>query len=87
MSKVIAEEESDARNITSDAHNLYMNNFSQSPVTTNKQGENANAILTSGRINNSDTMAKTLKYWQSMTMDIIINMKMTQKSIRKATQR
>ena len=38
-----------------------MDNFYQSPVTTNTQGDNVNAILTSERINTSDDLAKTLK--------------------------
>ena len=61
MNKVIAEEEVDERYITLDAHNLTMNTFCQSPVTTNTQGKNANAILTSEIINNLDALAETLK--------------------------
>ena len=38
-----------------------MDNFCQSPVTTNTQGENANEILTSERMNNLDALAETLK--------------------------
>ena len=38
-----------------------MDNFCQSHVTTNAQGENANAILTSERQNNSDVRVETLK--------------------------
>ena len=38
-----------------------MDTFCQSPITTNTQGENTNAILTSERINNSDALEETLK--------------------------
>ena len=38
-----------------------MDNFYQSPVRTNIQVENANAILTSERQNNSDMLAEMLK--------------------------
>ena len=61
ISKVIIEKEADERDITSDCHNVTMDNFFQYPVTTNTQGENANAISTSERVNNSDVLAKTLK--------------------------
>ena len=53
-----------------DANNVIMNNFCQSPVTTNKQGDNANAILTSERRTNSDELAKTLK---GLMIDSTIN--------------
>ena len=52
MHKVIAEEESDALNITSDAHNITADNFYHTPVMPNTQGENENTILTSERLNN-----------------------------------
>ena len=38
-----------------------MDTFYQSPVTPNTQGENANAILTSEKINNSNPLVETLK--------------------------
>ena len=38
-----------------------MDTFSQSLVTPNSQVKNANAIMTSERINDSDAMAETLK--------------------------
>ena len=47
MYKVIAEEESDAHNITLDAQNITAGTFSQ---TSNTQRENANAILTSEKL-------------------------------------
>ena len=59
--KVIAEEEVDARNINLDVHNVTADNFCQTPVTPNTQGENENAILTIERLNNSDVLAESLK--------------------------
>ena len=59
MHKVIAEEESDAHNITPDAQNLTADNFSQ---TYNTQIDNANAILTSEKTDKLYGMAETLKY-------------------------
>ena len=44
-----------------EAHNVTADNFCQTPVTPNKQRENANTILTSNRLNNSDALAETLK--------------------------
>ena len=38
-----------------------MDTFCQSPITTNTQGENSNAILMSEVINNLDALAETLK--------------------------
>ena len=38
-----------------------MNNFCQTTVTPNTQGENENAILTSERLNNLDALAGRLK--------------------------
>ena len=61
INKVIEEEEADERNITLDAHNVTMDTLCPPPVTTNTQGENANAILTSERINNLDALGKTLR--------------------------
>ena len=49
------------RKIISDANNVTMYTFYQSPVTTDSQGENENAILTSERRNNLDVLAKMLK--------------------------
>ena len=37
-----------------------MDNFFQSPVTINTQGDNANTILISERINNSGALVETL---------------------------
>ena len=59
--KVIAEEETDGRNINLDAHNVTADNLRQTLVTPNMQGDNKNAILTSKRLNNSDALAETLK--------------------------
>ena len=59
--KFIAEEELDARNITSYAHSVTMNNFCLTPITPNTQGDNKNAILTSERLNNSNAQEEMLK--------------------------
>ena len=61
ISKVITEKKVDECNITLDSHNVNMDDVCQYPVTTNTQEENANTILTSERINNSDVLAETLK--------------------------
>ena len=61
MHKVIAEEESDALNITLDAHNITADTFFQTPATPNTQVDNINKIFTSERLNNSDALAKMLK--------------------------
>ena len=53
--------EAEERNIILDANDVTMDSFCQSPVTTNTQEENANAILTSERLNNLDVLAETLK--------------------------
>ena len=60
--KVIAETESEERNIILDYHNITMDNFCQYPGTTNTQGKNANTILTSERLNNLDALVETLKW-------------------------
>ena len=57
----MSETEAEERNIISDSNNMTMDTVCQSPVTTNKQGENANAILTSERLKNSDALAEMLK--------------------------
>ena len=44
-----------------DSHNVTADTFCQAPVTPNTQGENANEILTSERLNNLDALAETLK--------------------------
>ena len=44
-----------------DAHNITMDTFCQSPITTYTQGENAKAVLTSEIINDADTLAEMLK--------------------------
>ena len=51
---VIVEEEAEANNVTADT-------FCQTTKTPNIQGENANDILKSERINNLDALAETLK--------------------------
>ena len=66
----MAETEAEARNIILDANNVTMNDLCQSPVTTNIQGENENAILTNERLNNSDALEETLK---GSTLDSTIN--------------
>ena len=70
ISIVMVEEEAEERNIIPDANNVTIDTLCQSPVTTNTQGENANAILTSERRNNSDALAETIK---GLTIDLIIN--------------
>ena len=55
---VIEEEEADAHNMTSDAHNVTLVTFSQ---TSNAQRENANVILTSEKLDKSNDLVKTLK--------------------------
>ena len=52
--RFIAEEEADAQNITSDAHNVTVYNFSQAYKT---QRENENTILTSEKLDKSDALA------------------------------
>ena len=47
-----------------------MDTLCQSPVTTNTQGENANAIFTSERKNTLNMLAETLK---GLTLDSTIN--------------
>ena len=59
--KVIAKEEVNASNITLDAHNVSTDNFCQTPITPNTQGDNEKMILESERLNNPDAMAETLK--------------------------
>ena len=56
--KVIDEEELDAHYIILDAHNVTVDNFSQ---TSNTQRENSNAILTSEKLDKSDALAEMLK--------------------------
>ena len=60
ISTVMSETEAEERSIITDANNVNMDTFCQSPVTNNKQRENSNAILTSERRNNSDVLAETL---------------------------
>ena len=69
-STVISEMEAEESKIILDTNNVTMDNFCQSPVTANTQGENANIILTSDRINNLDALAETLK---GQTLDSTIN--------------
>ena len=47
--------------ITPDAHNINVDTLCQTPVPSNTQGENKNAILTSLRLNHSGFPAETLK--------------------------
>ena len=70
-----------------EAHNITMDNFYQYPVTPNTQGENENAILTSGRLNNSDTLAKTLKVLTINYAGYYNPDKIMQKAILQAVQR
>ena len=44
-----------------EAHNATMDTFFHPPITSNTQGENANAILTSEILNNSGALVETLK--------------------------
>ena len=44
ISKFIADTEEEERNIISDANNVTMDTFCQSPFTNNTHGDNANAI-------------------------------------------
>ena len=43
------------------AHNITVDTFSQTPVTSNTQGENKRTILTSEKRNKLDILAETLK--------------------------
>ena len=56
--RVIADEEEDAHNITSDAHNVNVDTLSQ---VSNTQRDNENMILTSEKQDKSDALAETLK--------------------------
>ena len=47
-----------------------MDNFYQSPVTTNTQGDNSKVILTSERLNNLDALSETLKV---LTLDSTVD--------------
>ena len=47
-----------------------MDTYCQFPVTTNTQGDNANAIFTSKRRNTLDMLVETLK---GLTLDLTIN--------------
>ena len=58
MHKVISEEESDSHKITSDAHNVTADTFSQ---TSNTQRDNANAILTSEKLDKLGALTELLK--------------------------
>ena len=66
----MAEIEDGECNMIFDANIVTMDNFCQSPVTTNTQGENANVVFTSERRNISDVLAETLK---GLTLDSTIN--------------
>ena len=61
ISKGIAKQETEKRDIILDAHNITMDILCQSPVRNNRQGENANAIITSERINKLDALEEPLK--------------------------
>ena len=61
ISKVMVETEAQERNIIPDVHNVTMDILCQYPVTTNTQEENANGILTSEKINNSDALTEFLR--------------------------
>ena len=70
ISTVMAETEEEECNIITDANNVTMDTFYQSPVTTNTQGKNSNAIFTSERRNTLDTLTEALKV---LTLDSTIN--------------
>ena len=55
------ETEEEEHKITLDANNVTMDILFWSPVTTNTQGENANAVLTIKRLNSLGALAETLK--------------------------
>ena len=57
--KVMAETEKEELNSKLNANNVTMDNFCQSPVTTNTQGEVSN--VTNERQISSDIMAETIK--------------------------
>ena len=69
MITVTEETEEEERNIILDTNNVTMDTSCQSPVTTNKQRENENAILTSERQNTVDVLVETLK---GLTIDSTI---------------
>ena len=70
ISKVMEETEEEECDIIFDANNVTMNHFCEYPVMTNKQRENANAILASERRNTLDMLSETLKI---LVIDSTIN--------------
>ena len=58
MNKFIEEQESDAHNITLDAHKVTADTFNQTP---NAQRDNANTILTSEKLDKSDALSEMFK--------------------------
>ena len=57
ISTVMEKMEEEERNFILDSNNLNMDTFCQFPVTTNTQGDNANAVFTSERQNTLDVLA------------------------------
>ena len=57
----MAERESEEHNIISDTNNGTIDTFYQTPLTPNKQGENANVIVPSEKIISSDVLSEALK--------------------------
>ena len=84
---LIAEEESDDHKINLDDLNVNVDNSCKTPVTPNTQGENSNAILTSERINNLDTLTEILKGLTIKNAVYYESEKITQKAILPAIQR
>ena len=68
--QVMEETEEEKCNIILDANNVTINNFCQSPVTTNKQRKNTNTIFTSERRITLDILEETIK---GLTLDLTIN--------------
>ena len=60
MHRVIAEEEAHEHDTTLDTNNVTVDTLSHTPITPNTQGENENAILTSERLDKSDSLAEML---------------------------
>ena len=71
VSKVMAEMEDQERDAKRNANNITVDNFSQSPVTTNTQGRIAN--VTNERQISSDILADTIKVFKGLTLQSIIN--------------
>ena len=87
MCKVMADEEAYARNIISDAHNVTVDTLCQTPVTPNTQGDNENSILTSERLNNSNSLSETLRVLKINNDGYYDSEKMMQKATLHTIQR